>query len=125
MKLKILLSITAVYLAVIGFGFIFAPQIIGTGAVPEDASPALVAYLRMFGPPLLGIAVLNWTARNAEPSAARNAIILGNIVGFGLGPFLDVWGLFSGARQLAILFAILHLIIAMAFIWTWRMKERA
>lgn len=120
MKLDTLLSITAFYLAIIGLGFIFAPATIGIGAVPPDAPPALIAYLRMFGPPLLGIAVLNWTARNAGPSPARNAIILGNIVGFGIGPFLDVWGLFSGARQLAIVFAVLHLVIALAFIWTWR-----
>jgi hypothetical protein len=46
----------------------------------------------------LGIAVLNWTARNVGPSTARNAIILGNIVGFGAIAALDVWGLFSGAR---------------------------
>ena len=125
MKLKVLLSITAVYLALLGLGFIFAPQAIGTGAVPQDAPDALIAYLRMFGPPFLGIAVLNWSARNAEPSHTRTAIILGNIVGFGLGPVLDVWGLFSGARQLAAVFAVLHLLIALAFIWAWRTSEAA
>ena len=66
-----------------GVGFMLAPRQIGIDAVPEDAFPALIAYLRIFGGPILGIAVLNWIARNAEPSAARNAIVLGNIVGFG------------------------------------------
>jgi hypothetical protein len=79
----------------------------------------------MFGPPLLGIAVLNWTARNAEPSTARQAIILGNIVGFGVGPVLDVWGLLTGARQLAVLFAVIHLLIAASFIWAWRASTSA
>ncbi len=120
MKLSVLLSITAVYMAVIGLGFIFAPQAIGVGAVPADAPPALIAYLRVFGGPFLGIAVLNWTARNAEPSAARTAIILGNIVGFSVGPAVDVWGLLTGARQLAVVFAGIHLLIAFAFIWAWR-----
>ncbi len=46
----------------------------------SDASPALIAYLRIFGGPILGMAVLNWMARNAEPCAARNAIVLGNVV---------------------------------------------
>lgn len=125
MRLDTLLGITAVYLALLGLGFIFAPAAIGTGAVPADAPPALIAYLRMFGPPFLGIAVLNWTARNAEPSRARSAIILGNIVGFGAGPILDVWGMFSGARQLAPVFAVLHLVIALAFIRAWRIDRPA
>jgi hypothetical protein len=59
-------------------------------AVPADAPPALIAYLRMLGPAFLGTAELNWTARNAEPSTELQSIILGNIVWFSVGPFLDV-----------------------------------
>jgi hypothetical protein len=125
MKLNVLLGITAVYMALLGLGFIFAPQAIGTGAVPADAPPALIAYLRVFGTTFLGIAVLNWTARNAEPSTALEAIILGNIVGFSVGPALDVWGLLSGARRLAAVFAVIHLLIALAFIWAWRASTPA
>jgi hypothetical protein len=125
MILKSLLSIAALYMALVGLGFIFAPQAIGIGAVPTDASAALIAYVRLFGSPFLGIAVLNWTARNAEPSTARNAIILGNIVGFGAIAALDVWGLLSGARQLTKAFAIVHLLFAVAFIWVGRMSMSA
>jgi len=122
MKLNILLGIAAVYMAVVGLGFIFAPQTIGRGAVPADASAALIAYLRIFGSPFLGIAVLNWTARNAEPSAARNSVILGNIVGFAAIAALDIWGLLSGARELTKVFAVIHLLFAVAFIWVGRMS---
>jgi hypothetical protein len=125
MKLNLLLSITAVYMGLLGLGFIFAPQKIGVGAVPADAPAALIAYLRVFGSTFLGIAVLNWTARNAEPSTARKAIILGNIVGFSAGPALDVWGLLSGARQLAMVFAFIHLLIASFFIWAWQASMAA
>jgi hypothetical protein len=125
MALRILLSIAAIYMAFVGLGFIFAPQAIGMGAVPTNASDALIAYLRLFGSPFLGIAVLNWTARNAEPSTARQAIILGNMVGFGAIAALDIWGLFSGARQLTKVFAILHLLFAIAFIWVGRMGMSA
>jgi hypothetical protein len=120
MELRILLSLAAIYMALAGLGFIFAPQAIGIGAVPTDASAALIAYLRLFGSPFLGIAVLDWTARNAEPSTARNAVILGNVVGFGAIAALDVWGLFSGARQLTTVFAIVHLLFAGAFMWVGR-----
>ncbi len=122
MKLSVLLGIASIYTALVGLGFIFAPLTIGRGAVPPDASDALIAYLRIFGSPFLGIAVLDWTARNAEPSAARNSIILGNIVGFTAIAALDVWGLLSGARQLTKVFALVHLLFAIAFIWAGRMS---
>ena len=60
MKLNILLTIAAIYMGLVGLGLIFG------------------------GSPLLGIAVLNWQTRNAEPSAARDAVILGNIVGLAV-----------------------------------------
>ncbi|HEX6172806.1 MAG TPA: hypothetical protein VF089_02240 [Candidatus Binatia bacterium] len=93
------------------------PQRFGVGAVPPDASAALTAYLRLFGSPFLGIAVLNRLTRNAEPSTARKAIIIGNIVGFAARAALDLWGLFSGARPLTKVFAMIHLLFAVDFIW--------
>jgi hypothetical protein len=119
MKLNIVLSIAAIYMALVGAGLIFAPQAFGVGAVPTDASAALIAYLRLWGSPL---AVLNWMARNAEPSTARNAIILGNIVGFAAIAALDVWGSFSGGRPVTKVFALIHLLFAVAFIWVGRMS---
>jgi hypothetical membrane protein len=117
MKLKTVLTVSAIYLAVLGVGFMLVPLQIGIDAVPPDASPALIAYLRIFGGPVLGVAALNWLARNAEPSAARNAIILGNIVGFGCVTLMDVWGVFSGgARPVAKLFLVIHLLMTVAFV---------
>jgi hypothetical protein len=126
MKLKAVLTVSAIYLAVLGVGFMFAPRQIGIDAVPGDASPALIAYLRIFGGPILGIAVLNWMGRNAEPSAARNAIVVGNIVGFGCVTLMDVWGVFSGsARQVAKLFLVIHLLMTVAFVVAGRASMRA
>ena len=122
MTFRILLSIASIYMAFVGLGLIFAPERFGVGAVPADPSDALIAYLRLFGSPFLGIAVLNWMARNAEPSTARNAIILGNIVGFFAIAALDLWGLSSGARPLTKVFAMIHLLFAVAFIWIGRMS---
>jgi len=126
MKLKAVLTVSSIYLAVLGVGFMLTPQEIGIDAVPADASPALIAYLRIFGGPILGIAVLNWLARNAEPSAARNAIVLGNIVGFGCVTLMDVWGVFSGgARPVAKLFLVIHLLMTVAFVVAGRASMRA
>ena len=54
MKLNFLLSVASIYLAFVGLGLIFAPQRFGVGAVPTDASAALIAYLRLFGQPFPG-----------------------------------------------------------------------
>jgi hypothetical protein len=120
MNLRLLLSIAAVYMAVVGIGLIFAPHAFGTGAVPADASDTLIAYLRVFGSPFLGIAVVNWVARNAEPSTARHAIVLGNAVGFAAIAALDVWGVFSGGREPTKVFAVIHLLFAVTFLWVGR-----
>lgn len=117
MELSILLRIAAIYTALAGLGFMLAPQELGAGAVPNDASAALIAHLRVLSSPLLGIAVLDWAARNAEPSRARDAIILGNIVGFGAIGAMDVWGQFSGGREVTKVFAVVHLLFAFVFLW--------
>jgi hypothetical protein len=72
------------------------------------------------------MAVLNWMARNAEPSTARNAIVLGNIVGFACVTAMDSWGVFSGgARQAAKLFLVIHLLLTVAFIVAGHASMRA
>jgi hypothetical protein len=124
-KLSTLLGIAAVYMALVGVGLILAPRAFGVGAVPIDASPALIAFLRLWGGPLLGIAVLDWMARNEGPSTARSAIVLGNIVGFAAIAAVDVWGSFGGgARPVTKVFALVHLLFAAAFVWTGRRESR-
>jgi hypothetical protein len=126
MKLKVLLTVSAIYLAVLGLGFMFAPREIGIHAVPANASPALIAYLRVFGGPFLGIAVLNWLVRNAAPSPVRDAVVLGNIVGFGCVTLMDIWAVFSGgAREAQKLFLVIHLLLTVAFVLAWRTGPRS
>ena len=117
MRLKPVLIASGLYLALIGIGVMFAPRYFGIGAVPADASPELIAFLRIFAGPCLGIAALNWMARDAEPSAARNAIVLANIVGFGCVTASDVWSVLNGdARQIAKGFLVIHLLFTLAFV---------
>lgn len=125
MKLKTLLSIASIYMFLVGLGFIFVPQAFGIGAVPIDPSPALVAYLRLSGSPLLGIAVMDWMAKNEPPSRARDAIIIGNTIGFGVIAALDVWGLFNGARPASKVFVVIHLAFTLAFILAGQKNRQA
>jgi hypothetical protein len=121
---KLVLTLSSIYLAIVGLALMAVPLKFGVGAVPPDASPELVALLRLLGGPFLGIAVLNWLSRDAAPSSTRNAIILANIVGFGAVAGNDVWGVFSGeAREIAKVFLIVHLAFTIGFILAWRKRQ--
>ncbi|MGI5217962.1 hypothetical protein [Nocardia sp. CA-290969] len=118
--LKPLLVLAALYLAVIGLALLLVPAQFGVGAVPDDASSELLALLRLLGGPFLGIAVLNWNSRGADPSAVRNTVVVANLVGFGIVALNDVWGVLSGAaRDLAAVFLVVHLAFAAAFAVAW------
>ena len=112
---KFALPASAIYLAAIGLSLIALPLKFGIGAVPADASPQLVALLRLLGGPFLGIAVLNWISRDASGSALRS-VLLANLVGFGAVAANDVWGIATGeARELAKLFVVFHVLFTLAF----------
>ena len=110
------LTLSALYLALIGSGLMFVPLRFGIGAVPADASSELVALLRLLGGPFLGIAVLNWLSRRTEP-AALMPVLLANIVGFGAVAANDVLSIAADeARDIAKVFVVIHLLFTIAFI---------
>lgn len=112
---KLLFTLSAGYLAVVGLALMLVPLQFGRGAVPADAAPELIALLRLLGGPFLGIAVLNWLSRDADLNSVR-PIVLANLVGFGAVAANDVWGVASGeAREVAKLFLIIHVLFAAAF----------
>jgi hypothetical protein len=125
LNLNAVLTVSAIYQGIVGVGMMLVPRQFGIDAVPPDASPELIAFLRIFGGPMLGIAVLNWLARNAEQSIALNAVVVANIVGFGCVTLVDVWGVFTGdARPIAKLFLVIHLLLTIAFVAAWRTDMR-
>ena len=124
--IKATLTLSAVYLAIVGLALMIVPLQFGVGAVPPDAPPELVALLRLLGGPFLGIAVLNWLVRDAPPSATLKAVLIANIVGFGSVAANDIWGIFSGeARELAKIFLVVHLAFTIAFVTALPAAQRA
>ena len=124
--LKLTLALSAIYLAAIGLGLLLVPLQFGVGAVPADASPQLIALMRLLGGPFLGIAALNWLSRDAAPSHLLKAILVANIVGFGVVAANDIWGVISGeARAVAKYFLIIHLFFALAFLQCARTNWRS
>lgn len=125
MKLKVIFIIAAVYMALIGIGHLFAPVAMSAGVIPADASAGVVAFLRHYSALFIAIAVMNWMVRNAEPSPARNAIVLANIILFVLSAILDVAAVISGAGPAGLVPASMNLVIAALFIWAARAKSSA
>jgi hypothetical protein len=122
---KVTLTLSAIYLALVGIGLMAFPLQFGVGAVPEDASPQLIALLRLLGGPFLGIAVLNWLSRNAEPRTLR-AVLIANMVGFVAVAANDVVSVSLGeAREAAKIFLVVHLAFAIAFLVAVRRSVRA
>jgi hypothetical protein len=110
------LTLSATYLALVGLGLLLVPLQFGVGAVPANASPELVALLRLLGGPFLGIAVLNWLSRNSDPATIK-PVLVANLVGFGVVAANDIWGVATGeARELAKYFLIVHLLFTFAFL---------
>lgn len=115
--LKATLTLSALYLVAVGLGLMFFPLHFGVGAVPLDASPQLIALLRLLGGPFLGIAALNWLSRHRAPSAIGPAL-LANLIGFGAVTLNDIWGVITGqARDIATAFLVIHLLFTIAFGW--------
>ncbi len=84
MKLSTLLIINAVVAALFGIAFVLVPgQMISLYGV--DASAVLEYTGRLLGAAFVGFAVLTWSARNANDSAARRAIILALFIGDAVG----------------------------------------
>ena len=120
MKLNTVLVTSAIYMAFLGLGLVFAPSIASSGAIPADAAATLIGFVRVLGSTFIGIAVLNWASRNAAAATARDAVILSNIAGFGLATILGIWGLFSGALPVTGVFVVIHLLFTLGFVWAGR-----
>jgi hypothetical protein len=122
--IRLTLTLSAVYLAAVGVGLMFFPLHFGIGAVPPDASPELRALLRLLGGPFLGIAVLNWLSRDADPTRLA-AVLIANIVGFGTVAANDIVGVVTGeAREAAKIFLIVHLAFTIAFVLSAKLRRR-
>ena len=119
MRPKFILTFAAIYLALVGIGLLLAPTTTVLGLDPET-SPLVIAQLRAMSDVFIGIAVLNWAARNAEPSKALDAIFLGNTVGFTLSVILGAGVALTGSQAVSWVFTALSLFCAVGFIFVGR-----
>lgn len=115
-----LLTLSSVYLALVGLGFLAAPDGILFGTLGAGASTALLMQLRGVSGTFIGIAIISWSARNAPRSPARDGIVLGSTVGYAIAGILSVASTLSGAPAAQLAPAIINLLFAGAFAWAGR-----
>ncbi len=114
MKPNVLLTVSALYLTLVGLGFLFSPETMLFGAAGAT-TVTVISTLRGLGGSLLGVAVLNWVGRNAGASKSRDGIFLGNTVGFGLSAITIVLGLVGGGPAAGWIIAVINALFAVAF----------
>ena len=124
MKLSNLLVVAAVIGAVFGVGFVVASgPVLGIYGITLDKAGTLVAQL--FGALLIGLATLNWFARNVTEPEARQAVVLGNLVGDVVGFVVILIGQLSGiANAFGWSNVAIYLVLALGFAYVQFMQPR-
>jgi hypothetical protein len=113
MKPRLLLLLSSIYMGLIGLTILISPAT-GMG-LDAGASTHLLAQVRVQASLYIGIAVVNWFARNAEASKARDAIFLGNTVIFGFMAILFGLLMFTGEPFGSWVFVVIAVLFAVAF----------
>ena len=124
MKLNNLLVVAAVIGAVFGVAFVVASgPLLAIYGIPLDKAGTLVAQL--FGALLIGLAVLNWFARNVTDPDARQAVVLGNLTGDVVGFVVILIGQLAGiANTLGWVNVAIYLVLALGFAYVQLMQAR-
>jgi uncharacterized membrane protein HdeD (DUF308 family) len=113
MKPKLLFTFSAIYMGLIGLTVLISPVVVM--GLDAGTSAHLIAQVRVQASLYIGIAVVNWFARNAEASKGRDAIFLGNSVVFGLMAILFGLLMFTGEPVTGWVIVVIDLLFAVAF----------
>jgi hypothetical protein len=124
-KLSNLLMVAAAIAAVFGVAFVVASgPLLSIYGITLDKAGTLVAQL--FGALLIGMAVLNWFARNLTDPAARQAVVLGNLSGDIVGFVVILLGQLAGiANGLGWSNVAIYLLLALGFAYVQFMQPRS
>ena len=113
MKPSLLLTASAIYLALIGILLQVDP--IASVGLDANASAVLITNIRVPLSLLLAIAVINWFARKSDASSARDAIFLGNTVAFAFVAIGDFVASVMSGDSSSFVFSGIALLFAIAF----------
>ena len=111
MNVRIFLSISAVIAILYGLGFVLFPAGIAT-LYGVNLDPVGVYVAQLFGAALLGLGIINWSARDARE---MDGVLLGNLVANATGFLVTLFGQIgqaSGINALGWFTVILYLFLA-------------
>ncbi len=98
MRLRPLLMTGAAIATVFGVAFVVAPgTLLSIYGVTLDKAGTVVAQL--LGSALIGLAVLDWFARNVTDPEAQRAVVLANLVSDGVGFVVVLLGQLAGVAN--------------------------
>jgi hypothetical protein len=125
MRLSNLLMVAAVIGAIYGVAFVVASgPLLSIYGITLDKAGTLIAQL--FGALLIGVAVLNWYARNVTDPEARQAVVFGNLSGDVVGFVVILLGQLAGiANALGWLNVAIYLLLALGFAYIQFMQPRS
>ncbi len=115
MNRKNFLSVSAVILALFGLGMVLMPENMAKnfGLEINDLSRVL---FRDLGTTLLGVAAINWLARDVRDFGALRAVLLGNFILQVLGTIVNIADIGQGYMGSSGWFGvILHAVLAGGF----------
>lgn len=95
MKLNVMFIIAAVYGIALGLFELLAPAAASAGALAEGMPGMLFMIVRFWGVAYIGLGLIAWLVRNAEPSKARDGVTLGLTVFFALHALTSLYGQFT------------------------------
>jgi len=125
MKLNTVFIANATLCALFGVGFLAAPAM-QFATFGGQSSPLAEMVARVYGASLLGYAITSWLARKAEPSSARNGIVVGNILFHLVGAGMLMTGMRAGTiNAIGGLAVVLSLLLALGFVATGLVRANA
>jgi hypothetical protein len=125
MRLNNLLVVAAIIAGVFGVAFVIASgPLLALYGVTLDKAGTLVAQL--FGALLIGLAVINWFARNVTDPDARQAVVFGNLAGDAVGFVVILIGQLAGiTNALGWSSVAIYLLLALGFAYVQFMQPRS
>ena len=117
MNTKTLMTISAIFLAVNGFGFTFFPDEI-TRLLINDDNYILILILQILGALYLGFSILNWTAKASLIGGIYNKpILIGNLLHFFTASMTFIKLTFKAETNLQLIFSytIIYSLFTLSF----------
>jgi hypothetical protein len=117
MKLSLYLSITAAIAILFGLVFLLLPDQ-GVAGLGMSANPGVLALTRSMGCLLLGLGIINWSARNEKNSSLLKGVLLANLIVQIIETLLSLQDIYSGVvSSIDWGGEILHIILALGFLY--------